>query len=715
MKQFIKISCIAATVVMLTAANVFSQKGKHPSIMLTKDNVPAIQKGIEQYPLLKKSFADVKQMADKALSLPIDVPIPADGGGGVTHEQHKRNYQYILASATVYQLTKDKKYADFVKNILLNYASQYEQWPLHPKRKENHPAGKIFWQNLNDCVWQVYVSQGYDLVYDYLSLQDRKIIEEKLFAPIVKLISEDNYATFNKIHNHGTWAVAAVGMTGYVTGNKDWSDRALRGSDKDNKTGYLAQVAQLFSPDGYYTEGPYYQRYALLPFIVFAKAINNYQPELNIYQYRNSVLTKAIQTCLQLTYTNGAFFPFNDALKEKTFATEELVYGVNIAYADIEPAADLLDVAKQQGRVIVSDAGLKVARDIAAGKARPFVYKSMWIKDGNKGEQGGVGIFRAGKNDDQQALVFKAAAQGMGHGHFDRLNILYYDNGREVLQDYGAARFINIETKSGGHYLTENQSWAKQTIAHNTVVVDKTSHFKGKVDVAEEAHPTLIHFNAGKDLQVVSAIETKAYDDVTMQRTVALATIKELEKPLIIDVFKLKSEKNHQYDLPFWYHGQITNTPFAIEANTTKMEPLGKHDGYQHLWHTATGTSDKGNAAVTFLNGNRFYTTTFITDNDTKVQFVALGANDPNFNLRNEKGYIVSQPSAKDHTFVTLLESHGSANPIAETTAGFTGSVSNVKLLTDTDEQSVVQFSIGAKTYTVTIHYNNKQSFISIQ
>ncbi len=692
-----------------------AQAGKHPSIMLTKNKVPAVQQGIQKYPLLKSSFAEVKQVADYAIATPIDVPVPKDGGGGITHEQHKRNYQNILATATVYQLTKEKKYAEYVKKILLNYAAQYEQWPLHPKRKENHPPGKIFWQNLNDCVWQVYVSQAYDLVYDYLLPNDRKTIEQKLFAPIVKFISEDNTATFNKIHNHGTWAIAAVGMTGYVTDNKDWTERALHGSGKDDKTGYLAQLNLLFSPDGYYTEGPYYHRYALLPFIVFAKAINNYQPSLKIYQYRNNVLTKAIHTCLQLTYTNGSFFPFNDAIKDKTFETEELVYGVNISYADIQPAADLLDVAQQQNRVIVSDAGMKVAKDIADGKTRPFAYKPMWIKDGNNGEKGGVGIFRKGNNKDQQALVFKAAAQGMGHGHFDRLNILYYDNGAEVFSDYGSARFVNIETKSGGDYLPENKSWAKQTIAHNTVTVDRTSHFDADVDKAELTSPELVYFSDNKKLQVVCARETKANEGVTMLRTLALAEMDGFDKPLLIDVFKVQSENTHSYDLPYWYQGQITHTPFNVKSNNTKLEPLGARNGYQHLWLNATGTSENGNAAVTFLNNRRFYTTTFLADGNTKIQFVTLGANDPNFNLRTEKAFIISKPEAKNHTFISLIESHGKANPIAETTAGFRGSISQVKLLRDTEEETAFSFASKGKTYTVTIRYRNQQSFISIQ
>ena len=42
----------------------------------------------------------------------------------------------------------------------------------------------------------------------------------------------------------------------------------------------------------------------------------------------------------------------------------------------------------------------------------------------------------------------------MGHGHFDRLSFTYYDNNKEIIQDYGAARFLNIEPKNGGHLFT---------------------------------------------------------------------------------------------------------------------------------------------------------------------------------------------------------------------------------------------------------------------
>ena len=686
---------------------------QHPSIMLTQKKVEAVTQGISQYPLLRASFTAVKELADEGLSRPVEVPVPKDGGGGYTHEQHKRNYQYILAAATAWQITKQAKYADFVKNILLSYASQYESWPLHPAHKSSNPAGRIFWQNLNDCVWQVYVIQGYDMVYDHLQEKDRNTIEQHLFNPIVKFLMTDNLETFDRIHNHGTWDVAAVGMTGFVLHKKEWAEKALHGSAMNDSTGFLAQVNKLFSPDGYYTEGPYYQRYALLPFLVFARAVEQYQPQLKIFSYNKGVLSKAIHTALQLTYTNGAFFPINDALKDKTFASEEIVYAVDLAYADIAPATDLLDVARHQGHVIISDAGLEVARGVALGKAVPFKYRSLWLKDGNAGDEGGLGLLREGSNDDQQCVLLKAAAQGMGHGHFDRLNFLYYDKGSEIFSDYGSARFLNIETKSGGDYLPENKTWAKQTIAHNTVVVDQTSHYKGDVDKAAAAHPELIYFS-DNGIKAVAAKESNAYKDVVLTRALALLPVKEEEKPLVVDVFRIQSDKEHSYDLPYWYQGHITYTPFHVEANTRKLEPLGASNGYQHIWLNATGSADSSSASVTFLNNQRFYTTTFLNTPGTSVQFVTTGANDPNFNLRNEKGFILSK-KGKEAVFISVIESHGNTNPTAETTTGFKGKIRSLQLLTDAGEIISFSFVVENKTYIVTLNFSNTRTFINIR
>jgi len=367
---------------------------------------------------------------------------------------------------------------------------------------------------------------------------------------------------------------------------------------------------------------------------------------------------------LQCTYTNKVFFPINDALKDKTYETEELVYAVDIAYGDIGSGDDLLDIAQQQKRVIVSDAGLKVAKAIAEGKTKPFVYKPQFIKDGPDGKGGGVGILRSGNNDNQTCAVMKAGTQGMGHGHFDRLNLIFFDNNVEVLSDYGAVRFLNVETKTGGGYTKENDSWGKATIAHNTLVADKTNHYKGDWEQAEKTTPSLLYFDANKNYQVISSEENNAYSNIKMLRTAILFKPEGAENPILIDVFKVSSNAEHQYDLPFWYQGHLTNINFKYKSNTNQLNTLGTKDGYQHIWVNAEAKVGKTNGAITFLNNRKFYTTTFLADDNTKVEFVTTGANDPEFNLRSEKAFVITQPNTTNHTFVNITEPHGKTIPL---------------------------------------------------
>ena len=220
----------------------------------------------------------------------------------------------MYRTGLIYQISQDERYGDFVRKMLLDYAELYPTLDVHPERKVNSQnPGKFFWQSLNEAMWLVYTIQAYDLVYDAIPADERKLIEDNLLKPVALFISEGQPSTFNKVHNHGTWATAGVGMSGYVMNQPEWVEKALYDLDKSGEGGFLKQLDILFSPDGYYNEGPYYQRFALLPFVTFASAIENNEPDRQIFAYRDHVLLKAINATIQLSY-NGKFFPINDAI-----------------------------------------------------------------------------------------------------------------------------------------------------------------------------------------------------------------------------------------------------------------------------------------------------------------------------------------------------------------------------------------------------------------
>ncbi len=626
-----------------------------------------------RYPWFAKEQARTEASLKKMMKAGIDVPVPKDKGGGRTHEQHKRNYQALLAAGTLYRLTGDKAYVDYSRDMLLQYAKLYPTLGPHPEGRGQIP-GRVFWQVLNDSVWLVNAIQGYDAIRDALSAQDRQIIDSKLFRPMAEfLISEPK--NYDQIHNHATWAVAATGMTGYVLRDQELVEKSLRGSQKDDKFGFLRQIDLLFSPDGYYEEGPYYQRYALAPFLLFANAIERNEPQRKIFARRDGVLLKAVDVLVQTSY-DGLFFPINDAILDKGIDTEELVAGIGIAYARTGDD-HLLSVAQQQKRLLLSPEGLQVAQALAANKAKPFDYKPMLLRDGPDGDRGGLAILRM-NGEDGQALVQKDTMQGMGHGHFDKLNWLFYDNGKAVVTDYGAARFLNVEAKRGGIYLAENRSWAKQTVAHNTLVVDEQSHFKGDWKRGEEHAPQVRFFQADTDTQIASATMRDAYPGVVFTRTQALLRHPELGLPVVLDLLQVHGDNAARYDLPLHFNGHIVTTGFEAEHFTSQRPVLGKDNGYQHLWLDARSKPGSEPRTLAWLLDGRFYTYRFGSSAPAQAMLVESGANDPEFNLRREPALLQRVEGQKDVTFFSVLEPHGEYNGTAEYVHGADSRIKNI-------------------------------------
>lgn len=654
-------------------------------------------------PLYAAELEKTRAFVDGMIAGGVVVPVPKDPGGGYTHEQHKRNFRAIYLGGQLFRVTGDDKYRAYVRAMLFEYADLYPTLGEHPA-KANQYSGRIFWQVLNDAMWLVHAIQGYAEIRDSLSEADRQLIDDNVFRPAAHFLSVESVETFDRIHNHATWATAGVGMTGYVLGDQDMVERALMGSDKSGAAGFLKQADQLFSPDGYYTEGPYYQRFALLPFMVFANAIERDEPERGIFEYRDGILLKALRTTVQLSY-QGYFFPFNDAIRDKSLRTAELYEGVAIAYGQTGDPS-LLSVAQFQGRTVLSSNGLRVSRDMEAGKAEPFDFRSLLLTDGPNGDQGAVAILRQGDGPRHTALVAKNSSQGMGHGHFDKLAWQLYDNGNEIIRDYGAARFLNIEAKEGGRYLPENTSWAKSSVAHNTLVVDQESHFGGDVGVANALWPQQLYYSDAPGLQISSAQIDNAYDGVNIRRTLVMPKVDGLEAPLILDLVRAQSAEDHLYDLPLHYSGHIMEFDFDAQSNIAARPVLGETNGYQHIWVDAEADIADGKGALTWILDGRFYTYRFSGNGPTTAILGESGANDPEFNLRREPLIMLRAQRSGTASFASLLEAHGSYDGAAEQTLNSRSYIADMDHL-QSGEMDIIRLTLkSGRRFAIAVSHN---------
>jgi oligo-alginate lyase len=692
---------------------------QHPITFFTISEANQVKANLTANSILTQSFYNIKKEVDEFVGKEVDVPFPKDAAGGYTHDKHKTNYTLMYNSGLLFNITGDVKYATLVKSMLLKYAVLNPILKNHPQATSSSP-GRIFWQALNDANWMVYAGMAYDLVYNALSVAERKKIEEGAFKPEVDYFTKDLKEWFDRLHNHSVWACAGVGIIGIASNNKEYIDIALKGSDKNGKTGFIAQMDNLFSPDGYYTEGPYYVRYAILPYMLFANALQNSNPSLKIFEHRNKILQKALMTCLQQTNTDGVFFPMNDAIKEKDYTTNEIVNAINIAWKVYGSNDGFLTIAKKQNRVTLNSGGVGISNALAKQKniSAYYPYKTIESTDGVRGDEGGISVLRNGKENDLTSLIFKYASQGLGHGHFDRLNINLFDKGNEILADYGSARFIGIEQKYGGRYLPENTAYAAQTIAHNTIAVDETSHFEGNSDLGEKSHSEKLFSDVtNPSALVVAAKENKAYNNIGLHRTLYMLELP-TGKKLTVDIFNVTALEEHQYDLPFQYNGQFINTSFKYTANTKKQETLGTKNGYQFLWKEAEAKVKDATIQFTFLKGNSFYTISSLVEDSVKIFFTRAGANDPNFNIRHEPSYIIRK-NGSNSSFISVIEQHGKYDAINEFSTNAYSTVKQISLLYKDDAYTIIRMMVDGKEMLVAQCNNvcdkNKKNSISVQ
>ena len=679
-------------------------------LLLNFEEAAELRKELGKDSLLGKALTrDINQT--DAYMAEVGIEVPGHGeGGGYEHNRHKQNYIHMDLAGRLFLITGETKYRDYIVDMLTAYAKVYPSLESNTSRDSN-PPGKIFHQTLNENMWMLYASCAYSCVYHTISEDEKTLIENDLFKQMIELFVVTYGHDFDIVHNHGLWAVAAVGICGYAINDQESVDKALYGLKLDKVSGgFLAQLDQLFSPDGYYMEGPYYHRFSLRPIYLFAEAIERRQPELGIYEFNDSVIKTTSYAVFKTAFPDGTLPALNDSSKTISINDEGVIMATSVCFHRYEQTETLLGMADHQQDVWVHISGKTLSNAVeAADEIKPFNWGSLFVTDGPQGEKGGVSILRHRdeQNDDTMALIWFGQHgsdhqyhSALDHGHYDGLHLSVFNRGHEVLHDYGFGRWVNVEPKFGGRYIPENKSYCKQTVAHNTVTVDQKTQNNFDTALAESKFGQK-HFFVADDqsLQGMSGTISEYYTGVDMQRSVILAELPEFEKPLVIDVYRIEADAEHQYDLPVHHSGQIIRTDFDYNIEKT-LKPLGEDNGYQHLWNVASGKVS-GSSLVSWLHDSSYYSLVTSANEGSEVIFARTGANDPDFNLKSEPALILRQ-SGQNHVFASVLETHGYFNESIEASVGARGLVESVSVVGHNSVGTVVRIQT---TSGNTYHY----------
>ncbi|AQW57042.1 heparinase II/III domain-containing protein [Vibrio owensii] len=678
-------------------------------ILLTEAEVELLRKEVGKPSLMGKSIEANRKELEAFMRLPLDVPGHGEAGG-YEHNRHKQNYTYMNLAGRLFLITQEEKYAQFVKDLLAIYAEKYLTFDFHVQKNTN-PTGRLFHQILNEHCWLMFTSLAYSCVASVMTEEERTAVVERIFEPMLDMFTVKYAHDFDRIHNHGIWAVAAVGICGLAIGKPEYLEMSVYGQDRDDTGGFLAQISQLFAPSGYYMEGPYYHRYAIRPTCVFAEVVHRHMPEVDIYNYKDKVIGNTVQAMLATAYPNGEFPALNDASRTMSITDMGVQVAVSVYSKHYGMDDNILGMAKIQNAVWMHPCGLELSQAYDKAIADREIGMPFWpsveLNEGPTGNNGAQGFIRMqDKTGDVSQLVMNYGQHGMGHGNFDTLGITFFNRGQEVLREYGFCRWVNVEPKFGGRYLDENKSYARQTIAHNAVTIDEQCQNGFDVDRADSVHGLPHFFKVeGTEINGMSAFANDHYPNTDMQRSVFMLNLDELEAPLLLDLYRIEGEGEHQYDYSHQYDGQIVRTNFDYQS-FGELNTLGDDFGYQHLWKVASGTV-QDTALVSWLQNNTYYTwlgtsSSAKQNGDNEVIFTRTGANDPSFNLRSEPAFIL-RSKGESTLFASVLETHGYFNEEFEQSVNARGQVKDIRVVGYNAVGSIVEITTEKSLVTVMI------------
>ncbi|MCW5851692.1 MAG: heparinase II/III family protein [Anaerolineae bacterium] len=396
-----------------------------------------------------------------------------------------------LRLALAWRLDGDPRALTALAAILGGYAGRYADYASFPPRGPN--PGVATYTTLDEAVWLLPLAWAFDLVRDDLGASLAADVAGRLLQPAAEHLVRRHIGI---VHNFACWHNAAIGTVGRLLGHDDLVDIAVRGP-----LGFETQTQEGVLADGLWWEGSMsYHFYALYPLLSLAKAL----PELR----RHPVLAAMLRAPLLCAYPDLSLPAPNDCWYF-THLLADVCHGVPPGPAFYElgyawtGAADFAAVLQRayEGAERDSLDALLFGVD-----ALPFIaHRSSLIAHRSALlPASGLAVVRT----PNLHLLLKYGPHGGGHGHPDKLAVSAYAHGQRLSPDLGTP----------GYGLDLFTSWYRQTLSHNTVVIEGQSQ--------PEAAGELVAFQPDSSVQVAAAQvawDTEGpYGDVRLRRALLL-------------------------------------------------------------------------------------------------------------------------------------------------------------------------------------------------
>lgn len=432
-------------------------------------------------------------------------------------------------AALAFRFTGERRHADLAKWILLGYADRYPGYAIKDvNNRVTRTGARASAQTLDEAVWLIPLAWAYDLLSgsDVLSSTEREHVEKNLLRAAVETIERYEAG----ISNWQSWHNAAIGAVGFAV-----KDAAMWGRAIDGRSGLRFQLKNSVLGEGFWYEGAWsYHFYALDALVQLAEMA----ARAGVDVYSDNALRGLFRVPPMLMFADGSLPAFNDS---NTAAISAYARLYEIAFARYDDPLFAAVAAKQsRGR----DALLFGAERLPASTLDALASAVF--------PESGFAVLRAPSSD--HAVTMKFGPHGGGHGHNDKLGFISYAPGG----------ILGVDPGTQSYAAPTHNTWDKQTVAHNTVVVDEKTQ--------AEATGKLLWESRGELYAAASADAGPAYANARLQRAMLVTP------EYALDIVQADGNGVRQFDWVYHNAGAVS-TPLALAP----FNGFPQSDGYQHL------------------------------------------------------------------------------------------------------------------------------------